>query len=398
MSVPLLDVNAQNLPLETELQAAFNRVLQHGRFIMGPEMEVFEKEVAAMVGVKHALAVSSGTDALLLALMALDIQPGDEVLCPAFTFFATAGAVSRLGAVPVFTDICPVCFNLDVNDARAKITPKTKAIIPVHLFGQSADMDPILALAAEKGLKVIEDGAQAIGALYKGRACGAMGDFGTYSFFPSKNLGGFGDGGMLVTNDDALAEFAKVLRVHGSKPKYYHHYVGGNFRMDTIQCALLSVKLKHYADYTTQRQTNAAHYTEALSQLSGVVQANPAHCKCLSSQDAWLAANNARIVLPVGYEHNTHIWNQYTLRVIGAGQRDSLRDHLQKAGIGCEIYYPLTLDQQPCFAHLPAASLTGCEVSHRMAEEVLSLPIYGELTEAQRNEVISAIGEWLKLG
>lgn len=395
MSVPLLDVNAQNHPLESELQAAFTQVLKHGRFIMGPEMEVFEKEVAAMVGVKHALSVSSGTDALLLALMALDIQPGDEVLCPAFTFFATAGAVSRLGAVPVFTDICPICFNLDVNDARAKITAKTKAIIPVHLFGQCADMDPILELAKEKGLRVIEDGAQAIGSLYKGRACGTMGDFGTYSFFPSKNLGGFGDGGMLVTNDDELAEFARVLRVHGSKPKYYHHYVGGNFRMDTLQCALLSVKLKRYEEYTAQRQVNAAHYTEALSKLSGVIQADPAHCKCTATQDAWLQETGARIVLPVAYAHNTHIWNQYTLRVIGEGNRDSLRDHLQKAGIGCEIYYPLTLDQQPCFAHLPEASRTGCEVSHRMAKEVLSLPIYGELTKVQREEVIAAIAAWL---
>lgn len=391
MSVPLLDVNAQNHPLESELQAAFTQVLKHGRFIMGPEMEVLEKEVAEMVGVKHALAVSSGTDALLLALMALDIQPGDEVLCPAFTFFATAGAVSRLGAVPVFTDICPICFNLDVNDARAKITAKTKAIIPVHLFGQSADMDPILELAKEKGLRVIEDGAQAIGALYKGRGCGAMGDFGTYSFFPSKNLGGFGDGGMLVTNDDELAEFARVLRVHGSKPKYYHHYVGGNFRMDTLQCALLSVKVKRYADYTSQRQTNAAHYTDALFKLNCVVLAD----KCTASQDAWLAEQGTRIVLPVGYAHNTHIWNQYTIRVLGAGQRDSLRDHLQKAGIGCEIYYPLTLDQQPCFAHLPEASRSGCDVSHRMAQEVLSLPIYGELTPAQREEVIAAIAAWL---
>ncbi|GAA5138080.1 DegT/DnrJ/EryC1/StrS family aminotransferase [Prosthecobacter algae] len=394
MSVPLLDVNAQNHPLESELQAAFTRVLQHGRFIMGPEMEVFEKEIAEMVGVKHALAISSGTDALLLALMALDIGPGDEVLCPAFTFFATAGAVSRLGAVPVFTDICPICFNLDVNDARAKITPRTKAIIPVHLFGQCADMDPILALAKEKGLRVIEDGAQAIGSLYKGRGCGSMGDFGTYSFFPSKNLGGFGDGGMLVTNDDALAEFARVLRVHGSKPKYYHHYVGGNFRMDTLQCALLSVKVKRYAEYTAQRQANAAHYTEALSQLPGVVQADPSHCKCVATQDASLAGQGTRLVLPVAYGHNTHIWNQYTVRVLG-GRRDEFRDALQKVGIGCEIYYPLTLDQQPCFAHLPESSRTGCEVSHRMAQEVISLPIYGELTAAQRNEVIAAIAGWL---
>ncbi|MEQ1748940.1 MAG: DegT/DnrJ/EryC1/StrS family aminotransferase [Prosthecobacter sp.] len=394
MPVPLLDVNAQNHPLESELQAAFQQVLKHGRFIMGPEMETFEAEIAAMVGVKHALSVSSGTDALLLALMALDIQPGDEVLCPAFTFFATAGAVSRLGAVPVFTDICPICFNMDVNDARQKITAKTKAIIPVHLFGQCADMDPILALAKEKGLRIVEDAAQSIGALYKGRGSGTMGDFGIYSYFPSKNLGGFGDGGMLVTNDDSLAEFAKVLRVHGSKPKYYHHYVGGNFRMDTLQCAMLSVKVKRYAQYTSERQRNAAHYIAELSKLTGVVQADPAHCKCVSTQDAWLAAQNARIVLPVSYAHNTHIWNQFTLRVLG-GQRDSLRDHLVAKKIGCDIYYPVTLDQQQCFADLPESSRSGCEVSHRVAGEVLSIPIYGELNEAQRLEVIAAIAEWL---
>ncbi len=396
MPVPLLDVNAQNLPLESELQAAFTQVLQHGRFIMGPEMETFEKEVAAMTGARHALSVSSGTDALLLALMALDIQPGDEVLCPAFTFFATAGAVSRLGAVPVFTDICPVCFNMDVHDARAKITSRTKAIIPVHLFGQCADMDPILALAREHGLRVVEDAAQSIGATYKGRQSGTLGDFGTYSFFPSKNLGGFGDGGMLVTNDDQLAEFARVLRVHGSKPKYYHHYVGGNFRMDTLQCALLSVKLKRYARYTADRQRNAAHYTAELLKLPGVVQADPAHCKCLSSQDTWLSAQKARIVLPVGYDHNGHIWNQYTLRVLG-GQRDALREHLNSRKIGCEVYYPVTLDQQQCFASLPETSRQGCEISHRMAGEVISIPIYGELTEAQRLEVVAGIGEWLSI-
>lgn len=394
MPVPLLDVNAQNHPLESELQAAFNQVLKHGRFIMGPEMEAFEKEVAAMVGVKHALSVSSGTDALLLALMALNIKPGDEVLCPAFTFFATAGAVSRLGAVPVFTDICPICFNMDVNDARAKITSKTKAIIPVHLFGQSADMDPILALAKEHGLRVVEDAAQSIGSKYKGRQSGSLGDFGTYSFFPSKNLGGFGDGGMLVTNDDALAEFAKVLRNHGAKPKYYHHYVGANFRMDTLQCAMLSVKLKRYGQYTADRQRNAAHYTAELLKLPGVVQADPAHCKCVNAQDAWLAAQNAKIVLPVAYAHNDHIWNQYTLRVLG-GKRDELRDYLTALKIGCEVYYPVTLDQQQCFADLPESSRTGCDISHRLASEVMSIPIYGELTEAQRLVVIAGIASWL---
>lgn len=395
MSVPLLDVNAQNLPLEPELTEAFKRVLHTGRFIMGQEMEDFEQEVARMVGAKHAISVSSGTDALLLAMMAMGIGPGHEVLCPSFTFFATASAVSRVGATPVFTDICPVCFNMDVNDARAKITAQTKAMIPVHLFGQSADMDPLLALAEEHGLAVVEDGAQAIGARYKGRGCGTMGLCGAYSFFPSKNLGGLGDGGMLVTNDDAFADHSRVLRVHGMRPKYYHPHIGANFRMDALQCALLAVKLNHYGEYTEQRRRNASHYLQLLQQLPGVVQANPDHCKCVSSQDSWLEATDARIVLPVAYDHNDHIWNQFTLRVIGEGRRADLMKHLQDREIGCDIYYPLTLDQQECYAGLPEHARSGCEVAHRIAGEVLSIPIYGELTEEQRVEVVGAISDWL---
>ena len=228
-TVPLLDVNAQNLPLESELTAAFRRVLHSGTFILGPEVDAFEDEIASMLGVRHAIGVSSGTDAILLALMALDIKPGDEVLCPTYTFFATAGCIARIGAIPVFVDSCPVCFNLSVPDARRKVTSKTRAIIPVHLFGQSAEMDAVMGLAGEHGIRVIEDGAQALGAKYRGRACGTIGDFGTFSFFPSKNLGGFGDGGMLVCNDDDLAGKARILRVHGSKPKNIHKFIGGNF-------------------------------------------------------------------------------------------------------------------------------------------------------------------------
>ncbi len=395
MSVPLLDVNAQNLPLEAGLTEAFKRVLHSGRFILGSEMESFEREVAEMVGAKHAVSVSSGTDAILLALMALGIGPGDEVLCPAFTFFATASAVSRVGGTPVFTDVCPVCFNMDANSARSKITPRTKAIIPVHLFGQSADMDPLLQLAEEHGLAVVEDAAQAIGARYKGRGCGSMGLCGTYSFFPSKNLGGFGDGGMLVTNDDDFAERSAVLRMHGMRPKYYHPVIGGNFRMDALQCAMLRVKLEHYADYTADRRRNAAHYVEELSKLPGVVQANPAHCKCASTQAAALDAASARLVLPVAYAHNDHIWNQFTIRVIGEGNRESLMKHLQERQIGCDIYYPLTLDQQECFADLPAHARSGCETAHLLAGQVLSIPIYGELSEVQRLEVVGAVADWL---
>lgn len=395
MSVPLLDVNAQNLPLQSELTEAFERVLLSGRFIMGQEMEDFEHDVATMVGAKHAVSVSSGTDALLLAMMAMGIGPGDEVLCPSFTFFATASAVSRVGATPVFTDICPVCFNMDVEDARAKITSKTKAMIPVHLFGQSADMDPLMALAKEHGLEVVEDGAQAIGARYKGRGCGTMGLCGAYSFFPSKNLGGLGDGGMLVTNDDAFADHCRVLRVHGMRPKYYHPHVGANFRMDALQCALLAVKLKRYGEYTEQRRRNAAHYLELLQELPGVVQADSKHCKCAASQDEWIEDTGARVVLPVAYDHNDHIWNQFTIRVIGDGRRQDLLKHLGDRQIGCDVYYPLTLDQQECFASLPDHSRSGCSVAHRIADEVLSIPIYGELTEDQRLEVVGGISDWL---
>ena len=395
MAVPLLDVNAQNQPLEAELEEVFRRVLSHGRFIMGPEVQALETEIAEMLGVRHAIAVSSGTDALLLSFMALDLGPGDEVLCPTFTFFATAGTIARTGATPVFVDACPVCFNLDVEDARDRITEKTRAIVPVHLFGQSADMDSAMALAAEHDLRVVEDGAQAIGAGYRGRSCGSFGDFGAFSFFPSKNLGGFGDGGMVITNDDALAERATILRVHGGHPKYHHSAIGGNFRCDSLQAGLLSVKLPHYANYTAARQANAAYYTAALRQIEGVIEASPEHCRCVQRQDEWLEAQGARLVLPTVYPHNEAIWNQYTLRVIGEGRRDALRQHLAGREIGAEIYYPLTMDQQECFSDLPEKSRQGCEVAHRLANEVLSIPIYPELTDSQQDEVIDAIAEFL---
>ncbi len=365
MPVPLLDVNAQNSPLEADLTAAFQRVLRHGMFILGKEVDQFESEVRDFLGVKHAIGVSSGTDALVLALMALDIQPGDEVLCPAFTFFATGGSVARLGAVPVFVDVDPVHFNINVDDARAKITPRTKAIMPVHLFGQSADMDAIMALAKEFNLRVIEDAAQSLGAKTQGRQTGTIGEFGCYSFFPSKNLGGLGDAGLLVTNDDKLGEYARILRVHGMAPKYYHHYVGANFRIDALQAAFLSVKLKHYASYTERRQANAAYYLQHLAGTPG-------------------------IVLPSVGAGNFHIWNQFTLRVLD-GKRDALRDHLWANKVGCEVYYPVTLDQQKCFASLPAHARQGCEISHQHAAEVLSIPIYPELTDPQKAEVVAAI-------
>jgi len=383
--VPLLDVNAQNHPLEGELTGAFLRVLKKGHFIMGDEVAGFEARLAEQLGVPHAISVSSGTDALLLALMALGIGPGDEVIVPSFTFFATAGCVSRTGATPVFVDSCGACFNIDVADAARKITPRTRAILPVHLFGQCADMDGIMDLAQKHGLSVIEDAAQALGAEYRGRQAGTIGDFGTTSFFPSKNLGGLGDGGLLYTSDDALAEKARILRVHGAHIKYYHRYIGANFRMDALQCALLGVKLPHYAAYTAARRANAGAYTAALGALDGARVSEPGDCGRGVRDDA-------RLVLPVALPHNTAIWNQYTLRVIGGGARDALRDFLQGRGIGCEIYYPVPLHRQECFADLAPSDCPNADI---LAGQVLSIPVYPELAAEQRGAVISAIGDWL---
>jgi dTDP-4-amino-4,6-dideoxygalactose transaminase len=373
MAVPLLELNTQNLALEAGLKEAFERVLRSGMFIQGAELTGFESEVAALLGVKHAIGVSSGTDAILLALMALEIEAGDEVICPSFTFFATAGCVARVGATPVFVDSRADTFNVDVADIARKITPRTKAIMPVHLFGQCADMDAILELARARGLRVIEDGAQAMGATYCGRQAGAMGDFGTFSFFPSKNLGGFGDSGMLITNDDALVERATLLRNHGAKPKYYHQFIGGNFRMDALQCALLRVKLPHYGTYTERRRANAAHYTEQLSKLSGI---------------------GSKLILPMAQPGMGHIWNQYTLRVVGAGRRDALREFLSARKIGAEIYYPVPLHAQECFAYVGAAN-ADFPIANQLANEVLSIPIFPELKREQLDEVIAAIGDWL---
>lgn len=396
MPVPLLDLKAQNLPLQSEFQAAFQRVFQSGHFIMGSEVTEFETEVASLVGARHAIGISSGTDAILVALMALEIGPGDEVLCPAFTFFATAGCVSRVGATPVFVDVCPVCFNLSIEDAKSKITARTKAVIPVHLFGQCADMDGIMALASEHGLAVIEDAAQAIGSTYRGAQAGTLGEFGCYSFFPSKNLGGLGDGGLLVTQNDDLAAKAKALRNHGMEPKYYHSVVGGNFRLDALQAAFLRVKIPHYSQYTEARRANANEYREWMSQIEGVILADQSHCQCFDAQSSHLAESGVKLVLPVAYSHNGHIWNQFTLRVLG-GRRDGLKQHLSARGIGCEVYYPLTLDLQECFASLPEESRKGCEVAHQLSTEVLSIPIYSELNSEQKAEVVHAVADWCEI-
>lgn len=392
MSVPLLDPKPQNLPLEPQLTEAFLRVLRSGHYILGAELDRFEAATAEILGVRHALGLSSGTDAILLALMALGIGPGDEVVVPSFTFFATGGCVSRVGATPVFADVCPVCFNLDPADLVRRLTPRTRAIIPVHLFGQAAELDALRAVAEPRGLPIIEDAAQAFGAGYRGRPVGGFGAFGTFSFFPSKNLGGFGDSGLLTTNDDALADKARLLRTHGARPKYYHHLIGANFRMDPLQAALLAVKLPHHRSYSDRRRENAADYTRRLGALPGVVVPPPG-CPCSGGTPA-TSTQPARLVLPVAKAPSDHIWNQYTVRVPGAGRRDALRAHLTERGIGSEIYYPVPLHAQPCF-DAAGTRPPGLAVSDQLAAEVLSLPVFPELTPAHRDEVVAALAEFV---
>lgn len=365
-------------------KAAFERVMNSSQFIMGAEVERFEKACAEALEVKHAIGVSSGTDALLLALMALGFGPGDEVICPSFTFFATGGSIARLGATAVFADVDPVTFNLDPADVKRRITRRTRAIMPVHLYGQSADMDALMALAAEHNLAVIEDAAQAFGARYKGKRVGGIGTFGCFSFFPSKNLGGFGDAGLLTTNDDELARQARILRVHGMEPKYFHQLVGGNFRIDALQSALLAVKLPEHERFHRARAGNADYYNEQF------IKAGLAAGQGQSAEDFPL-------ILPSATEGNEHIWNQYTLRVRSAGGgangaegslRDALRAHLHGLGIGCEVYYPVPLHRQECFAHLEPTELP---VSDELAAQVLSIPVFPELSRAQQDEVVAAI-------
>ena len=367
--VPLLDLNQQNQPLAAELKDTFARVLDSSQFILGPEVTEFERQVAAGVGATHAIGVSSGTDALLLSLMALGIGPGDEVLCPSFTFFATAGSVSRTGAIPVFIDSLDDDFNLDLENAARRITDKTKAIIPVHLFGQAADMDAVQRLASAHDLMVLEDAAQSMGTQFGEKKAGTMGDLCAFSFFPSKNLGGFGDGGMITTNDDALAERVRILRVHGGAPKYYHKAIGGNFRLDPLQAALLRAKLGHLPVYIAKRRANAAMYLERLAESTPV--------------------REGRLLLPSEMSGRTHTWNQFTLRVTN-GKRDALMEHLAANQIGSAIYYPVPLHRQECFSNLAGveARLPICE---KMADEVLSIPIYPELSTEQIDHVINTI-------
>jgi dTDP-4-amino-4,6-dideoxygalactose transaminase len=365
MQVPLLDLAAQYAPIRDAVVEAVTRVVDTQKFILGPEVEAFEAEVTAYLGAKHAIGVTSGTDALLVAMMALELGAGDEVIVPAYSFFATAGCVSRTGATPVLVDIEPVGYNLDVDAVRRAITPRTRAIVPVHLYGQSADMTPLLALASEHGIDVIEDAAQAIGATLDGRPLGTLGRFGCFSFYPSKNLGAAGDAGLVTVNDDEMAARVRLLRVHGAQRTYHHEKVGGNFRMAAIQAAVLRVKLRHLEAWTEARRRNADRYRSLFAML----------------------APDAPVQLPVELPGRRHIYNQFVIR---AARRDALRDHLRAHGVGCEIYYPVPFHQQPCFAYLavPAGALPESE---RAAAETLALPIYGELNEAQQQYVVETI-------
>lgn len=368
MPVPLLDLKAQYATIRPEVQVAVDRVLEAQYFILGPEVQALEAEVAAYTGCAHGVGVSSGTDALLVALMAIDLQPGDEVITTAYSFFATAGSVARLGATPVFVDIDPATYNLDAGALEAAITPRTRAIIPVHLFGQVAEMDPIMALAERHKLVVIEDAAQAIGARYGERGAGSIGHMACFSFFPSKNLGGAGDGGMVTTSDPALDDRLRLLRNHGHRPKYYNRVVGGNFRLDALQAAVLRVKLPYLDGWTAARRQNAARYRQLFAK-------------------AGLGGEGSPVGLPDETPERFHIYNQFVIR---CARRDDLMAFLKTREIGSEVYYPVPLHLQPCFEDLGYRP-GDLPASEAAARESLAIPIYPELTDAMQAEVVDAI-------
>jgi dTDP-4-amino-4,6-dideoxygalactose transaminase len=374
-NVPLLDLKGQYAAIKTEIDTAIKEVAESQHFVLGPTVERFEKAIAQYIDVKHAIGVASGSDALLLALMAFDIKEGDEVITSPFTFFATAGSIARTGARPVFVDIEPDTFNIDVNKIAAylaKSGKSVKAIMPVHIFGQCTDMGPIMDLAKRYKIAVIEDAAQAIGSIYQKHKAGTLGHIGCFSFFPSKNLGGWGDGGLVTTNDDTMDQKIKSLRVHGGTNKKYHHqYIGCNSRLDALQAAILTAKLKHLDEWTQARQANAQRYQQ-LIQTAGL-------------------ANKA--IPPITRPDRNHIFHQYTIRV--PKQRDELKAFLQKQGIGTEVYYPLSLHMQECFTYLgyKPGSLPESEKAER---EVLSLPIYPELTASMQEYVVEQIKLFFK--
>ena len=367
MKVPLLDLQAQYATIRWEVGTAIDRVCESQVFILGPEVAACEHEIASFCGASHAIGVSSGTDALLVALMAAGVGAGDEVITSPFTFFATAGVIARLGARPVFVDIEEENFNLDAGEVESKISARTKAILPVHLFGRCADMEAISEIAGRHGLAVIEDAAQSIGAADpQGRSAGTIGELGCFSFFPSKNLGAFGDAGMVVTQDAKLAEIVRVLRVHGGKPKYYHKQIGGNFRLDALQAAVLRVKLRYLPLWTAARRQNARRYRELFAQ--------------------------AGLSRPVTVPQDVagHIYNQFVIR---CAERDALQAFLREQEIDTEIYYPVPLHLQECFAGLGhrAGEFPRAEAA---AREVLALPIYPELSEAQQDYVVDRVSQF----
>ena len=367
MQVPLLDLKEQYRSIRQEIDEAVARVIESQHFILGPEVTALEQEVAAYSGANYGVGMSSGTDALLAALMALDIRNGDEVITTPYTFFATAGTIARLGAKTVFVDIDPATFNIDASQIEAAITDRTRAIIPVHLYGRMADMDAIMRVARARAIPVIEDAAQAIGSFdAAGRRAGAIGDMGCFSFFPSKNLGGFGDGGMTVTNDSSLAHKLRLLRTHGSEPKYYHAIVGGNFRLDALQAAVLRVKLRYLEGWTDARRHNADRYRTLFQQ----------------------ADLSDTLTLP--HDEPGHIYNQFVIRT---PRRDALQLHLKAHGVGTEIYYPVPLHLQECFRDLGYRNGDFPE-SERAAADTLALPIYPELTEEQLGYVVDTIANF----
>lgn len=380
MNVPLLDLTAQYRSLKDELLPELERLFESQQFILGPAVEACEKDLARYCGCAHAVGVSSGTDALLLALMAEGIGPGDEVITTPYTFFATAGCIVRLGAKPVFVDIDPVTCNLLPECVEQAITPRTQAILPVHLYGQMAAMDPLVEMARRRGLAVIEDACQAIGSEdAKGRRAGSVGDYGCFSFFPSKNLGVFGDGGLLTTQDPARAEKLVRLRNHGMHPKYYHATIGGNFRLDALQALVARIKLRHLDAWTAARQSNAARY-DRLLRAAGL--ADPEGREMYPTE-------RFPVVTPRTVP-GRHIFHQYVIRVL---RRDALRAHLQAAGIGCEIYYPVPLHRQECFAYLGYKAGDFPE-SERAAVETLALPVFPELSDAQAEQVVNSLRQF----
>ncbi len=387
MKVPLLDLKPQYLSLKKEIDEAIQRVVDSQYFIMGPDVAKLEEEICQYLGCKKAIGVSSGTDALLLALMALNIQPGDEVIVPTYSFFATAGVVARLNAIPVFVDCDPVTFNIDPDKIEEKITLKTKAIIPVHLYGQSARMKEIMSIANKHHLFVVEDAAQAIGTQYKnGKFVGTIGDIGCFSFFPSKNLGGFGDSGIVTTNNEALGEKMRIQRVHGMDPKYYHKMMGGNFRLDALQAAVLRVKLPHLDSWSAKRRENADTYTKYFIQYG------------LSEEEGRLIFDSKnKVLLPKAVYKNSgfknyHIYNQYIIRV---KNRDAILDFIRKKEIGCEVYYPVPFHRQECFAYLKCKD-EDYPISNSAANDTIALPIYPELSDEQIKFVVESISEFMK--